>query len=105
MTTINQQFRIASIHYDNTATKVLIKGETINNQLSYQSEMFVNFSHLNHILCELLRTNTEISLEDLTTVDVLGDYLATSIVVDHVQNRVIDLNNIQQDYRFMQIRA
>lgn len=105
METIKQQFKIDSIHYDNTTTKVLIKGETINNHLSYRSEMFVNFSHLNHILCEVLKRNEEIQLDNVTEQEEFGSYLSTTITLSYLRNTTIELDNFHQKHQFVQIRA
>ena len=105
MKTHSNHFRLESIHYDNTSTKVLIKGETIKDHLSYHSEMFVTFSDLNIVLNELLRENPEHSLDMLSETEEYGDYSATTLDISQMENVVLNWNNIHLNQTYMQIRA
>lgn len=105
MKTNMNQFRIESIHYDNTSTKVLIKGETIKELLSYRSEMFVSFSDLNIFLNELLRANPEVSLDQITELEDYGSYAASTIDARQLQNATLNMSNIHLNQTYMQIRA
>lgn len=72
--------RISSIFFDNTDTKVLIKGETFKNHLSYPSEMFISFNELNVLLNYLQKQNPSVLISDLFVEEALGnDYTQTSL--------------------------
>ncbi len=105
MKTHSNHFRLESIHYDNTSTKVLIKGETIKEHLSYRSEMFVNFSDLNIFLNELVRTNPTIELETITQSEEYGDYSATTITATSLKNKTLNMSDIHLNQTYMKIRA
>lgn len=105
MNTSMNQFRIESIHYDNTSTKVLIKGETIKEHLSYRSEMFVSFSDLNIFLNELLRANPDATLDQITEIEDYGDYCASTIKANVLENTTLNMGNIHLNQTYMQIRA
>lgn len=85
--------RIESIIFDNMDTKVLIKGETFKNHLSYMSEMFISFNELNMLLNYLQRQNPEVLVSELFIEECLGeDYFQTFMSTERLQNDLIDLS-------------
>lgn len=98
--------RIESIIFDNMDTKVLIKGETFKNHLSYASELFVNFSELNMLLNALQQLNPEKQIGELFQEEYLGGgYTQTSMQLSSLENALIDLNFLNVGGRKMLIRA
>jgi len=83
--------RISSIFFDNTDTKVLIKGETFKNHLSYPSEMFISFNELNVLLNYLQKHNPSVLISDLFVEEALGyDYTQTSLDANSLENTSFD---------------
>lgn len=83
--------RISSIFFDNTDTKVLIKGETFKNHLSYPSEMFISFNELNVLLNYLQKQNPSVSISELFQEEALGyEYVQTSMDASALENAVFD---------------
>ena len=93
MQTESTSLRIASILFDNTDTKVLIKGETVKNHLSYPSEMFISFSELNQLMNYLQKENPSVSVSELFIEESMGnDYTQTSLDGYLLENQLVDIN-------------
>lgn len=85
--------KIDSILFDNTETKVLIKGQTIKDHLSYNTELFISFSELNLLLNELQQRNQNVYVTDLFEEELIGnDYYQTHLTTEKLENSIIDLN-------------
>jgi hypothetical protein len=84
--------RIESIIFDNTDTKVLIKGETFKNHLSYASEMFISFNELNVLLNHLQVKNPTIVISDLLEEEFFGEYQQTILDVEQLENSQVNLS-------------
>lgn len=85
--------RIESIIFDNTDTKVLIKGETVKNHLSYPSEMFISFNDLNIVLNYLQQQNPGVNVLELFEEENFGGgYLQTVLDAQLLENKAMDLS-------------
>lgn len=98
--------RIESIIFDNVDTKVLIKGETFKNHLSYCSEMFISFADLNLILNDLQQKNPNVNVCELFVEEQIGsDYSQSILDGKQIENTMIDLLNFSFVSEKMLIRA
>lgn len=84
--------RIESIIFDNTDTKVLIKGETFKNHLSYASEMFISFTELNVLLNCLQKKNPSISVSEMLEEERFGEYCQTILDAEKLEKTMVDLS-------------
>lgn len=84
--------RIESIIFDNTDTKVLIKGETFKNHLSYASEMFISFTELNILLNNLQKKNPSAVISEMLEEEHFGDYHQTTLAAENLENTLVDLS-------------
>lgn len=85
--------RIKSIIFDNTDTKVLIKGETIKNHLSYASEMFISFTELNVLLNYLQQQNPAVLISEILHEECFGeDYFQTVLDAGMLEKQVVDMS-------------
>ncbi len=90
MNAISTTLRIDSIIFDNTDTKVLIKGETFKNHLSYMSEMFISFSELNVLINRLQQQNPAFNVSEMFTEEYFGsDFYQTSMEAASLENNLV----------------
>lgn len=93
MNTHSTTVRIGSIIFDNQDTKVLIKGETFKNHLSYASEMFISFSELNLLLNHLQTKNPAVQISEMFEEEEMGgDYSQTTLDAKKLDNHMVDLS-------------
>ena len=93
MNAISTTLRIDSIIFDNTDTKVLIKGETFKNHLSYMSEMFISFSELNVLINRLQQQNPAFNVSEMFTEEYFGcDFYQTTMSATSLENNFIQMD-------------
>ncbi len=93
MDTYSTTVRIESIIFDNMDTKVLIKGETFKDHLSYASEMFISFSELNILLNHLQAQNPSVAISELFEEEEMGgDYSQSVLDAEKLENHLVDLS-------------
>ncbi|MCO5259809.1 MAG: hypothetical protein M9916_06665 [Crocinitomicaceae bacterium] len=106
MRTHSTAFNIDTILFDNSDTKVLIKGKTIKQHLSYVSELYVSFSELNLLINELQQKNPGIEVADLFIEDQLTtEYSQTIFESKNLKDSTIDLNIFSMESGKKLIRA
>lgn len=97
--------KIESIVFDNTDTKVLIKGETFKNHLSYASEMFISFNELNVLMNDLQKKNPLVLISDLLKEESFGEYHQTILDAEQLENARVNLSFLSSKGAKKLIRA
>jgi len=70
----NQLLKINAITYDNVDSNVLIQATSLNDHLSYETQLFISFSELNIVLNELQKRNPEKKVSELFIEERLDQY-------------------------------
>jgi hypothetical protein len=60
-----QLLKINTIMYDNVDMNVLIQATSLNNHLSFETQLYVSFSELNLILSELQKRNPDKNVTEM----------------------------------------
>ena len=99
-------FSIDSVLYDNSDTKVLIKGKTTKHHLSYSSSMYISFSELNLLINELQQKNPTTEITSLFVEEQFSsDYYQMLLHASELENNTVELSLFAMDGTKKMIRA
>lgn len=99
-------FNIDRIIFESGDDEVMLKGNIIDGVLTYNSDLIISFSQLNYVINQLSHNNTDFSIDQHLTSDLMDDNLYLyEANLDGIENANIDLSAISQQNMIKQIRA
>ena len=71
MENLGKQIAVSQLEFSNQSEEVILKGQLINQNLSYQSTFIVGISMLNILLNNLQKSNPDLDVQELIEVESL----------------------------------
>lgn len=106
MNTYNPAFQIDSIIYDTLDTRVAIIGRVKQNHLSFETQIDVDYSALNAIICQLQKSNPSVEISSMFQEEkIASNYTQHSLNATQLTHQDIILPISQADFNYKQIRA
>ena len=69
MENLGKQIAVRQLEFSNQSEEVILKGQLINQNLSYQSTFIVGISMLNVLLNNLQKSNPDLDVQELIEVE------------------------------------
>jgi hypothetical protein len=105
MENLGKQIAVNQLEFSNQSEEVILKGQLINQNLSYQSTFIVGISMLNVLLNNLQKANPDLDVQDLIEVESLPNgELNYLLNVEEISN-ILPAWIIESAKTYKQIRA
>jgi|688.fasta_scaffold223402_2 glycyl-tRNA synthetase alpha subunit len=105
MENLGKQIAVNQLEFSNQSEEVILKGQLINQNLSYQSTFIVGISMLNVLLNNLQKSNPDLDVQDLIEVESLPNgELNYLLNVEEISN-ILPAWIIESAKTYKQIRA
>jgi hypothetical protein len=86
MNRVAQLLKVNTITYDNMDMNVLIQATSLNDHLSFETQLYVSFSELNLILSELQKRNPDKNVSELFVEERLDQHFTQHFLNANVLN-------------------
>jgi len=105
MENTGKQIAVSELEFSNQSQEVILKGQLINQNFSYQSTFIVDISMLNVLLNNLQKSNPDLDVQELIEVETLPNgELIYSLNVEDISN-ILPAWIIESEKTYKQIRA
>lgn len=105
MENLGKQIAVSQLEFSNQSEDVILKGQLINQNLSYQSTFIVGISMLNVLLNNLQKSNPDLDVQDLIEIESLPNgELNYLLNVEEISN-ILPAWLIESEKTYKQIRA
>jgi hypothetical protein len=105
MENLGKQIAVSQLEFSNQSAEVILKGQLINQNLSYQSTFIVGISMLNVLLNNLQKSNPDLDVQELIEIESLPNgELNYLLNVEQISN-IIPAWLIESEKTYKQIRA
>ncbi len=105
MENLGKQIAVSQLEFSNQSEEVILKGQLINQNLSYQSTFIVGISMLNILLNNLQKSNPDLDVQELIEVESLPNgELNYLLNVEEISN-ILPAWIIESEKTYKQIRA
>lgn len=105
MENFGKQIAVSQLEFSNQSEEVILKGQLINQNLSYQSTFIVGISMLNVLLNNLQKSNPDLDVQELIEVESLPNgELNYLLNVEQISN-ILPAWLIESEKTYKQIRA
>jgi hypothetical protein len=105
MDNLGKQIAVSQLEFSNQSEEVILKGQMINQNLSYQSTFIVGISMLNVLLNNLQKSNPDLDVQELIEIESLPNgELNYLLNVEEISN-ILPAWLIESEKTFKQIRA
>lgn len=105
MDNLGKQIAVSQLEFSNQSDEVILKGQLINQNLSYQSTFIVGISMLNVLLNNLQKSNPDLDVQELIEVESLPNgELNYQLNVEQISN-ILPAWLIESEKTYKQIRA
>lgn len=105
MENLGKQIAVSQLEFSNQSEEVILKGQLINQNLSYQSTFIVGISMLNVLLNNLQKSNPDLDVQELIEVESLPNgELNYMMNVEEISN-ILPAWLIESEKTYKQIRA
>lgn len=105
MENFGKQIAVSQLEFSNQSEEVILKGQLINQNLSYQSTFIVGISMLNVLLNNLQKSNPDLDIQELIEVESLPNgELNYLLNVEQISN-ILPAWLIESEKTYKQIRA
>jgi hypothetical protein len=105
MENLGKLIAVNQLEFSNQSEEVILKGQLINQNLSYQSTFIVGISMLNVLLNNLQKANPDLDVQDLIEVESLPNgELNYLLNVEEISN-ILPAWIIESAKTYKQIRA
>jgi glycyl-tRNA synthetase alpha subunit len=105
MENLGKLIAVNQLEFSNQSEEVILKGQLINQNLSYQSTFIVGISMLNVLLNNLQKSNPDLDVQDLIEVESLPNgELNYLLNVEEISN-ILPAWIIESAKTYKQIRA
>jgi glycyl-tRNA synthetase alpha subunit len=105
MENLGKQIAVSQLEFSNQSEEVILKGQLINQNLSYQSTFIVGISMLNVLLNNLQKSNPDLDVQELIEVESLPNgELNYLLNVEQISN-ILPAWLIESEKTYKQIRA
>ena len=105
MENLGKQIAVSQLEFSNQSEEVILKGQLINQNLSYQSTFIVGISMLNVLLNNLQKSNPDVDVQELIEVESLPNgELNYLLNVEEISN-ILPAWIIESEKTYKQIRA
>jgi glycyl-tRNA synthetase alpha subunit len=105
MENLGKLIAVSQLEFSNQSEEVILKGQLINQNLSYQSTFIVGISMLNVLLNNLQKSNPDLDVQDLIEVESLPNgELNYLLNVEEISN-ILPAWIIESAKTYKQIRA
>ncbi|MCF8416717.1 MAG: hypothetical protein K9G40_10775 [Crocinitomicaceae bacterium] len=105
MENLGKQIAVSQLEFSNQSEEVILKGQLINQNLSYQSTFIVGISMLNVLLNNLQKSNPDLDVQELIEVESLPNgELNYLLNVEEISN-ILPAWIIESEKTYKQIRA
>ena len=105
MENLGKQIAVSQLEFSNQSEEVILKGQLINQNLSYQSTFIVGISMLNVLLNNLQKSNPDLDVQELIEVESLPNgELNYLLNLEEISN-ILPAWIIESEKSYKQIRA
>ncbi|MDP4684085.1 MAG: hypothetical protein NWS40_05290 [Crocinitomicaceae bacterium] len=105
MENLGKQIAVSQLEFSNQSEEVILKGQLINQNLSYQSTFIVGISMLNVLLNNLQKSNPDLDVQELIEVESLPNgELNYLLNLEEISN-ILPAWIIESEKTYKQIRA
>jgi hypothetical protein len=105
MENLGKLIAVNQLEFSNQSEEVILKGQLINQNLSYQSTFIVGISMLNVLLNNLQKSNPDLDVQDLIEVESLPNGEINYLLnVEEISN-ILPAWIIESAKTYKQIRA
>ena len=105
MENLGKQIAVSQLEFSNQSEEVILKGQLINQTLSYQSTFIVGISMLNVLLNNLQKSNPDFDVQELIEVESLPNGELNYILNAEEISNILPAWLIESEKTFKQIRA
>jgi hypothetical protein len=105
MENLGKQIAVSQLEFSNQSEEVILKGQLINQNLSYQSTFIVGISMLNVLLNNLQKSNPDLDVQELIEIESLPNGELNYLMnVEEISN-ILPAWLIESEKTYKQIRA
>lgn len=105
MENTGKQIAVSQLEFSNQSQEVILKGQLINQNFSYQSTFIIGISMLNVLLNNLQKSNPDFDVQELIEIENLPNgELIYSLNAEGISN-ILPAWIIESEENYKQIRA